>query len=136
MRSTCSRKSNTCFYHRVCKSLFFFVHYIYTTHTIIVKLDHVRTRNKNCLNSVICSSIHCSRSFENTAWNDSFKWPMIQILWALSILSFFVLPAKWLFCKTTWYVVFAKIFWMPTLPTEWLQSKNISMLGSWFSVMM
>ena len=35
---------------------FFFVHYICTIHAIITKLDNVRTRNRNSLNSVICSS--------------------------------------------------------------------------------
>ena len=91
----------------------FFVHYICSVHAIIVKLDDVRTRNRNFLNSVTCSSIHCSCSFDNTASNDSFKWQMIIILWPLSVLSCFVLLAKWLFCKTTWYLVLAKIFWIP-----------------------
>ena len=80
------------------------------------------------MNFVIYSSIHCSGSFENTAWNDSFKWLMILILRPLSVLFCFVLLAKWLFCVTTWYLVLAKIFWMPTLPTKWLQSQNIGML--------
>ena len=29
-------------------------------------------------NFVICSSIFCLGSFENTAWNDSFKWSVID----------------------------------------------------------
>ena len=77
--------------------------------------------------------IHCSRSFENTTWNDSFKWSLIIILWALSVLSCFVLLAKWLFWKTTWYLVLAKIFWMPMLPTKWLQFKKLVYLAIVYS---
>ena len=83
------------------------------------------------MNFVICSSILFSGSFKNTAWNDSFKWSMIGLLW-LDLISLFcfVLPAKWLFCKTSWYLVLAKIFWIPTLRRKSSQSQNIVMLGN------
>ena len=70
------------------------------------------------LNYVIYLSIH-------TAWNDSFKLSMILILRTLCILFYFALPAKWLFSKTTCFLGLRKIFWMPTLPTKWLESQNI-----------
>ena len=35
---------------------------------------------KRPLNFVKCSSILCSGSFENTTWNDSFKWSMIGLI--------------------------------------------------------
>ena len=113
-------------------SLCFFVHYIYNIDAIVAKLDDVRAKNRNSLNSVIFSSIHYSRLFENTAWSDSLISPVILILWPL-FLSCSVLSAKRLLCKTTWYLVLTKIFCVTTLPTK---SQNISMLTNWFTVMM
>ena len=105
----------------------FLIHYIYTIHAIVVKRNDIKTGSRNFL--WILSSIH-------TAWNDSFKWLMIQILWSFSVLLCSVLSAKWLFGKTTCFLGLAKVFWMPTLPTKWLQSQNIGMLGNLFTVMM
>ena len=70
--------------------------------------------------------------FENTAWNDSFKWSTILILWPVSVFYCFVLPKKWLFCKTSWYLVLAKIFWianvtykMIPIPIHWYTWKLV-----------
>ena len=104
----------------------FLINYIFAIHAIVVKLDDVRKRNRSV--HWILSNTHQyiaqSGSFENTTWNDSFKWSMVLILWPLSILSCFALSSKWLFCKTTWYLVLAYIIWMPTLHTKWLQFQN------------
>ena len=55
------------------------------------------------MNFIIYSSIH-------PAWNDSFKWSMIPILWPSFVLFCFALSAKWLFWKTTWFLGLEKIF--------------------------
>ena len=123
----------------------FLIHYICTIHAIVVTLDDVRTRNSNVL--WILSYIHqyiaqaCFKILFQMMHSSDCNWTrtqnhLILILWHLSVLSCFLLPAKWLFCKTTWYLGLAKIFWMPTLPAKWLQSQNIDMLGNWFTVMM
>ena len=51
----------------------------------------------------------------------------IQLInnWSILIAFICVLSEKWLFCKTSWYLVLTKIFWMPTLPIKWLQSQYI-----------
>ena len=43
---------------------------------------------------------------------------LMAFIWFVS----FVLSVESLFCKTTWYLGFAKIYWMLALPTKWLQS--------------
>ena len=63
--------------------------------------------------------------FENTTWNDLFRWWTVLIWWPLTVLSCFVFSEKWLFCKTSWYLVLAKLFWMPMLTKKLVNSHDV-----------
>ena len=79
------------------------------------------------LNFTMCSSMHCSLSFNSTSKHFKFRWSITGlILKFLSVLSSFVLSAKYRFWKMSQKCFRVIVFWISSLPMR------LSTLQYWY----
>ena len=92
---------------------------------------YVLLHSRSAYNFSMCSSMICSLSFDSTSENFEFTWSFNGlILKALSVLSLFLLSAKWRFWRISQKRFHIIVFWIPSLQI-WLSTLQYSaMMGN------